>query len=425
MKEYETVHLPARLIICDDTEVNSLVEELKTSIEERGLMNPITVQALNTSPPSFKVIAGKKRLKACQLLGITDIPCRITTGDENEIRLITIDENLKRENLPWWEIVDLVSKHHEVRQAQLGIAKGGRRPTGTEKTGWSTRDTAKELSLSLGFVSEAIMLQKAVEQDPSLRNIKDRDTATRLVRVAAKRMDAETLAELPVDFETNQVYNGPSAEILAKFEGHSFDACFTDPPWLKYIDSKLVRDNETLPVFKQIFRVLRADSFLYMFVGFEDFYSYSRELPRLGFTVSKTPLIWVKKELRVVDDIAQLHGVVLSQGARSWEYSRDFELILLAAKGSPALVESVQQSSIKVFPPLAPVTLTHPNEKPVALLKNLLNDFSHEGSIILDPFAGSGAHLQACKEEKRRYIGIERDRKFYEQIVARLRGGKK
>jgi DNA modification methylase/RNA polymerase-interacting CarD/CdnL/TRCF family regulator len=418
--DLETVHIPAQLLICEDGSVDPNLDDLVESIKSKGLLHPITVQALNSLPDGtqqFKVVAGRRRLKACQILGVGSIPCRITSGEETEIKLISLEENLQRVNLPWWEFAELVSKWHDTKQQIHGVSEPIKGKKSRENPGWSMRDTAQELHLSLGFVSEAAMLDRAVKRDPSLRNIKDRDTAVRLVRSAAKRIESEMYAEMPVDFRVNQVYNGSAADILKQFDGHTFNACFTDPPWLKYIDAKLTRDDETLPVFKEIYRVLKADAFLYMFVGFDDFYSYSRQLPQMGFTVSKTPLLWVKKSIQ--DN--QLHGMVLSKGARSWEYSRDFELILLAVKGSPALVQSVQKSSIKIYPPIPPVSLSHPNEKPLPLLKDLLGDFSHEGSIILDPFAGSGSHLHACKDTRRRYIGIERDHKFYEQIVERLK----
>jgi site-specific DNA-methyltransferase (adenine-specific) len=346
------------------------------------------------------------------------------------MKLVTIEENLRRVNLPWYEISELVSEWHRTRQEQHGVAEAKKGKA--QRGGWSMRDTAEELKMSLGFISEAVMVADAVKRDPALKNISDRDTAVRLVRSAAKRINAELEASAPVEFDVNQVYNGPSAEVLKRFDRAIFDVCMTDPPWLKYIDEKLTRDEETLPVFKELYRVMKPHSFLYMFVGFEDFYSYVRRLPEYGFTVSKTPLLWIKKELRIraigeeaaspIDkDRAYLHGMVLSKGARSWEYSRDFELILLAVKGSPALVKSVQQSSIKIFPPLAPVSLIHPNEKPVELIRDLLEDCSHEGSLIIDPFAGSGAHLEACKRMKRRFIGIERDHESYEKIVRRLK----
>ena len=433
MKELETQHIPMQFIENVDLEDTQEIEELAQSIRERGLLHPIAVQSVNTKDgtPHFIVKAGRKRLKALEVIGVGEAPCIILTGSDTELEMIQIEENLRRYNLQWWEVAESIAKWHALRQEEKGVSEAKKGKAKRDNPGHSMRDTAEELGKSLGFVSEAIKLDDAVKRDPTLKNIKDRDTAIRMVRNTAKRVEAELYAEAPVEFAVNQVYNASATEILKRFPDASFHACITDPPWLKYIDEKLTRDDETVPVFKEVYRVLRSDSFLYMFVGFEDFRSYSRKLPEYGFTVAKTPLLWIKKELRIKEDIQDgtkdltggipyLHGVVLSKGARAWEYSRDFELILLAVKGSPSLVHATQQSSIKIYAPLPPVKLSHPNEKPTLLIEDLLADCTHEGSLILDPFAGSGSHLEACKNKHRRYVGIERDHTFYQQIKERL-----
>jgi hypothetical protein len=53
----------------------------------------------------------------------------------------------------------------------------------------------------------------------------------------------------------------------------------------------------------------------------------------------------------------------------------------------------------------------HPTQKPVPLLKDLLQDFTQPGDVILDPFMGSGSVGIACLDMDmgRRYIGIEID----------------
>jgi site-specific DNA-methyltransferase (adenine-specific) len=66
--------------------------------------------------------------------------------------------------------------------------------------------------------------------------------------------------------------------------------------------------------------------------------------------------------------------------------------------------------------------MIHPNEKPVELIKEILNDCSYPGNIILDTFGGSGVLGQACKETDRKYLIMERDRATYEKIVRRLEG---
>ncbi len=55
----------------------------------------------------------------------------------------------------------------------------------------------------------------------------------------------------------------------------------------------------------------------------------------------------------------------------------------------------------------------HPNQKPILLLKRLIEIFTDEGDIVIDPVAGSGTTLKAAAEMNRHAYGFEVDRKFY------------
>jgi len=62
----------------------------------------------------------------------------------------------------------------------------------------------------------------------------------------------------------------------------------------------------------------------------------------------------------------------------------------------------------------------HPTEKPVEIIKWLVKYYSRVGDTILDPTMGSGVTGVACRELNRKFIGIERDAKFYELAKARI-----
>lgn len=51
--------------------------------------------------------------------------------------------------------------------------------------------------------------------------------------------------------------------------------------------------------------------------------------------------------------------------------------------------------------------INHPTPKPKTFIKEILNLFSKENDIVLDPFVGSGSTALACKLLKRNYIGLE------------------
>ena len=63
----------------------------------------------------------------------------------------------------------------------------------------------------------------------------------------------------------------------------------------------------------------------------------------------------------------------------------------------------------------------HPTPKPISLMRELLKDFTNEGDLILDPFMGSGTTGVAAALMGRRFIGIERDPKYFDLAHRRIR----
>ena len=57
----------------------------------------------------------------------------------------------------------------------------------------------------------------------------------------------------------------------------------------------------------------------------------------------------------------------------------------------------------------------HPTQKPTQLWVKLLNYYTKEGDLILDPFAGSQSLRIACHKLKRDYIGFEIDKEYYDK----------
>lgn len=399
--------------------------ELQESIKEKGLSHPIIVRRENSSE-RFKLVSGEKRLRSIIRLGLTSIEATVRELTEDEGKEIRLHENLKRFNLPWWDQVILVEELHQLRQKVHGLPKEGRPVKSEGKTGWSIRDTARELSVGIGPLSEDLSLARAIRGNPALKNIKDKKTAIRIIRTAATRHTAELEATLPSNIEGDQVFFGDSASVLSMLPASSIHHAITDPPWINFFDPALRIDERTLPVFRELYRVLKHGAFLFLFCGLDDYSYYagvdephaesgaepihqSGQLEKIGFKVAKTPLLWQK-----VNSLSR-------RGVASWEYDRDFEFIVVAVKGAPALTTGRQLSSIKKHAIVHPSKMIHPNEKPVELIKDLIEDCSYQGQVIIDPFAGSGVLGQACKDMKRKYMLIEREKQNYDNICGRLK----
>ena len=63
----------------------------------------------------------------------------------------------------------------------------------------------------------------------------------------------------------------------------------------------------------------------------------------------------------------------------------------------------------------------HPTQKPVALMRWIIDRWTKPGDLVLDPYMGSGPVAQACHELGRRYVGIELVEDYCAVAVTRLR----
>lgn len=57
----------------------------------------------------------------------------------------------------------------------------------------------------------------------------------------------------------------------------------------------------------------------------------------------------------------------------------------------------------------------HPAQKPVAVLKRLIELFTDEGDVVIDPCFGSGSTARACLETRRNFYGLEINKEFYQK----------
>lgn len=85
----DSIKINERLRDVDESKVRELAE----SIQKIGMLNPITLSKDN------ELIAGMHRLRACRMLGLTEIEARVVELDEQERELAEIDENLIRYDL--------------------------------------------------------------------------------------------------------------------------------------------------------------------------------------------------------------------------------------------------------------------------------------------------------------------------------------
>ena len=65
---------------------------------------------------------------------------------------------------------------------------------------------------------------------------------------------------------------------------------------------------------------------------------------------------------------------------------------------------------------------SHPTQKPVALMEYLIKTYTNENELVLDFTMGSGTTGVACKNLNRKFIGIEKDEKYFNIAKERING---
>ena len=77
--------------------LDNSMDELCASIEQYGVLSPIIVRP--HSEGGYEVLSGHRRMKACELLGIDEVPVVIKDLDDDTAAILLVDSNLQRENI--------------------------------------------------------------------------------------------------------------------------------------------------------------------------------------------------------------------------------------------------------------------------------------------------------------------------------------
>ena len=91
------------------------LQELANSIRELGIITPITLRQVDTN--RFQIIAGERRWRASQMVGLQSIPAYIRTINDENVMEMALVENIQREDLNAIEIA--LAYQHLVETSQL------------------------------------------------------------------------------------------------------------------------------------------------------------------------------------------------------------------------------------------------------------------------------------------------------------------
>jgi len=126
------------------------IDELADSVRKHGVLQPLLVRAVGDN---YQLIAGERRWRAAQQVGLDTIPCRVVELEDNQVCEAAIEENIKRQDL------NMLEKAEAFRDY-------------LERFGGTVEELAKQLSMNRSTVSNMLRLlelpeavQDAVRQD--------------------------------------------------------------------------------------------------------------------------------------------------------------------------------------------------------------------------------------------------------------------
>lgn len=100
------------------------MEELKNSILEYGLIQPITVRRRGGE---YELVAGERRFRAMQMAGFDEIPAVVINVDEDKSAIMALLENLQREDLSFFEVAESYKnliREQGMTQTELALRVG-------------------------------------------------------------------------------------------------------------------------------------------------------------------------------------------------------------------------------------------------------------------------------------------------------------
>ena len=83
------------------------LRELAESIGRYGILQPLTVRR---GEDGYELIAGERRLRAAKLAGLREVPCLAVRSDEEKSALLSLIENLQRQDLHYMEEAAAIAK---------------------------------------------------------------------------------------------------------------------------------------------------------------------------------------------------------------------------------------------------------------------------------------------------------------------------
>lgn len=398
------------------------IDELAESMQRIGQINAIVIDQ------DGLLIAGERRYWSAVKLGWTHMTIQFAEDlSDYEKQAIELEENIKRENLPWQDEVAALERFHKLKVAH--------------EPGWSQEQTADAVGLSRPEVSKK--LQVASHMTNEVVSKADRfSAALNIVQRNAERKKASVLdgvtaaiddtiltpeeqAAAPIEPEI-PLLNVSFHDWQPAYDGPKFNLIHCDFPYgINVADTPrmdaTIRDHyEDSPdiYFSLLGRLclamdnVIAESAHLIFWHSMKFHADTLyALQDMGWKCNPFPLIWHKSDGSGIAPDPQ-------RGPR-----QTYEAAIFASRGDRKITQEGCVANSFAYPGRRDGAI-HASEKPYMMLRHFMRMVCDEYSLVLDPTCGSGNALKVAEDlGAPKVLGLEQLSEFYE--IARDNWGKR
>lgn len=249
------------------------------------------------------------------------------------------------------------------------------------------------------------------------------------------------MSELPL----NTILEGDCIDVLDSLPEKSINLIFADPPYNLQLRNELYRPNMTkvdavddewdqFSSFQQydLFtkawldacrRVLADDGTIWVIGSYHNIYRVGKIMQDLGFWFLND-VVWVK-----TNPMPNFRGVRFTNAHETllWASRQEGAKYTFNHHAMKPFNEDKQMRSDWVLPVCSGSERiringekAHSTQKPEALLYRVILSSSDPGDVVLDPFFGSGTTGAVAKKLHRKWIGVEKERKYIQIAQKRL-----
>ena len=416
---------------------------LAASINETGVIQPIAVMMLSNpvevteedgsaTLKLYKLLAGGRRIAACEKLKLEVIPCNIfeTELTEREALVVELSENLYRKDFDYQEEIRLKKRIFDAKVA-VSRDKGIKVP--------SQSMVAAEVGESKTNFNADLRLAKAMDSMPEIfEKAKNKHEAHKLLDRAQEkaildemsRRAAEKVSKSKESFDrwlyeayvVSDVFEGLSNE-----PENTYAFVEIDPPYgINYTEQKKASGLSGTDEYHEIDsseykgfiyrllnetkRIAKPDAYVLLWFAMSNYTMILEVARELGYGVQEIPFIWAKANAQAQNNQPRQR------------MSNVYETALVLSLGKPTLAKSAPRNLLS-YNQVASKHKVHPTEKPIELLEDLFSFFALPNSKMISPFLGSGNSILAARNIQVHCHGFDLSEDYRSKYVARVSSG--